>query len=160
MPFIFLTPAIGWAWPALVPLIGSVASALGYKVFSDPKGIVRGVMSERLDNVRLERVTLAAAQVEVISESLGKEERITLTREQVVLVIRKDATGKFIIEVMGPKSMSSIELKSIGEEFARELVQKFAYHKINEQMERAGVTVLEEKVEADGKIVMQARKWD
>ena len=160
MPFIVLTPAIGWAWPALAPILGAVASTLGFQKFSDPKGILRGVITQQLESVRLERVALDSVLAEVIAEEIGKEERLILKREEIILVFRKDALGKFFVDVLGPAEKTALELKRIGEEFAQEVVQKFAFHKINEQLERAGVTVVEERVEADGKIVMKARRWE
>jgi hypothetical protein len=160
MPIFLIAPAIGWAWPALVPIVGAVASALGYQAFSDPKGILRGAVSQELDNIRIERVALDSVLAAVIAEEIGTEERIILKRDEVILVFRKDAQGKFYVDVLGPSEMNALELRALGEEFARELVQKFAYHKITEQLERANITVIEEKVEQNGNIVLRNRKWE
>ncbi|MCH8328319.1 MAG: VCBS repeat-containing protein [Candidatus Marinimicrobia bacterium] len=46
-----------------------------------------------------------------------------------------------------------------GEEFARELVKKFAYHKMIEQMNRRGATIVDEQLKDDGSIVLTARQW-
>ena len=160
MAFFLITPAIGWAWPALVPIVGAVAAALGYKHFAEPKGLLRGATSEALDKVRLERVPLDAVLAQVIAEEVGAEERIVLKRDEISLVFRKDALGKFFVDVLGPAAMTREALQQLGEEFARELVKKFAYHRITEQLERANVNVIEEKVEADGRITLRARKWE
>lgn len=159
MPFIVLTPAIGWAWPALLPILGAVASALGYKHFSEPKGILRGVLSQEMDGLRIERVALETVLAEVIAEEIGTEERLVLKRGEITLIFRKDALGKFYVDVMGPVAISALELKLLGEEFARELVKKFAYHKITEQLERVGTAVIEEKVEPDERVVLRMRRW-
>jgi len=156
---IFIIPAIGWAWPALLPLAGAAASALGYKTFSDPKGIVCGRLTRKLERMRRESVALDSVLTEVIAEHLGNEERLMFTREDLILVFRKDARGKFFVDVAGPREKTALDLKIRAEEFARELIKKFAYHKIAEQLTRAGATIYEEQVEDNGRITMRARQW-
>lgn len=159
MPFIVLTPAIGWAWPALLPILSSVAASLGFQKFSHPTGMLRGGVSNEMDQLRIERVALDSVLADVIAEEIGTEKRLTLKRDDIVLVFRKDALGKFHVDVMGPNSRTAMELKALGEQFAVELVQKFAYNKIITQLERTGVTVIDEKVEPDGRIILRTRKW-
>ena len=143
----------------MVPLVGAAAAALGYKEFSDPKGILRGRLSNKLDHWRRERVALDTVLAEVIAEDLGNEERLMFQREDLVLVFRKDARGKFYVEIAGPDTHTALELKIRGEEFAVELVKKFAYNKVAEQLARAGAEVVEEKVEENGAITLNLRRW-
>jgi hypothetical protein len=156
---IFIFPTLGWAWPALLPLIGGAAAALGYKQFSDPKGIFRGGVSNQLDKIRREIVPLDSVLSEVIAEEIGEEERLMFERDEFTLVFRKDARGKFFVEVSGPRNRTALDLKIRAEEFAGELVKKFAYHKIAEQLTRTGATVVEERVEENGRVTMTVRKW-
>ena len=82
MAFFLITPAIGWAWPALVPIVGAVAAALGYKHFAEPKGRLRGATSEALDKVRLERVPLVAAVTDRLREPIEHDVTNLLHRRE------------------------------------------------------------------------------
>ena len=157
---IVILPMLGWAWPALLPIIGATASALGYKTFSDPKGILRGRLTRRMEKMRREKVALDSVLADVIAEELGNEERLMFERDEFILVFRKDARGKFFVEVSAPSDRTALDLKIRAEEFARELVKKFAYHKIAEQLTRAGANVYEEDVQPNGRITLRARKWN
>lgn len=143
----------------MLPLIGGAAAALGYKEFSNPKGALRGRLSNKLDKIRREIVPLDSVLAEVISEEIGDEERLMFERDDYTLVFRKDARGKFFVEVSGPTERTALDLKIRAEEFACELVKKFAYNKIAEQLTRTGATVVDEKIESNGRITLTARKW-
>lgn len=159
MPCFMIIPAIGWAWPALLPIVAGVASALGYQTFSDPKGILRGRVTGMMEKLRIETVALDAVQAEIIAEEFGNEERLTFRKDDMVLVFRKDARGKFFIDVVGPKEKTALDLKIRGEEFAQGLVKKFAYHKIVEQLSKINAEVISEKVEANGAVELEMRRW-
>lgn len=77
----------------------------------------------------------------------------------MILVFRKDARGKFFVEVLGPRKATAYNLKIRAEEFARELVKKFAYHRLAEQLARTGAVVVSEEVAESGRITLTARKW-
>lgn len=155
-----LTPLVGWTWPALLPVLGATAAALGYKVLTDPEQkILRGKLTRKLEEIRRVKLPLDSVLTDVISEDLGVEQRLNFRHEDIVLVFRKDARGKFFVEVSGPAKYTGTQLQIRAEDFAREIVRKFAYHKMVEQIERRGATVVEESVEADGRIVVRARQW-
>lgn len=155
-----ILPTIGWAWPALLPIAGATAAALGYRTLSRPtKGVARSQLTRQLENMRREVVALDSVLAEVIAEELGNEERLNFERDDLILVFRKDAGGKFFVEVNGPANRPALDLKIRAEEFARELVKKFAYHKLAEQLTRAGATIVEEEVEENGRITLRARRW-
>ena len=100
-------PTLGWSWPALVPIAGAAAAGLGYKFFSEPKGILRGRLTRRLENMQRELLPLDKMLTEVIADELGNEERLNFERDDLILVFRKDARGKFFVEVAGPKPIPS-----------------------------------------------------
>lgn len=155
-----LTPLVGWTWPALLPLLGATAAALGYKALTDPEQqLLRGKKTRQLEEIKRVTLPLDSVLTDVISEDLGAEQRMSFKHDDVVLVFRKDARGKFFVEVSGPASYTGTQLQIRAEDFAREIVRKFAYHKMVEQLERRGATVVEETVEADGRIVVKARQW-
>lgn len=158
----FLTPMMGWTWPALLPIATAAGAALGYKCLGahgNNKGLFRSRLTRKLENMRRVEIALDSVLAEVISEDLGHEERLMFERDDIKLVFRKDAVGKFYVEVSGPSSASTQSLKTRGEEFSRELIKKFAYHKIVEQIERRGATIIDEELTDDGRNVIRCRQW-
>lgn len=158
-----LTPTVGWAWPALAPIVGSAAAALGYEIL-DPDGRIKvlpqkSLMQRKADQLRWVTLSLDEVVADVVSEELGNEERLSFQRDDFRLVFRKDAAGKFFIDVVGPKEKTVLDLRIRGEEFAREVVKKFAYHKMIEQIERRGATVIDEQVQTNGEVHLKARQW-
>lgn len=156
---IVVIPAIGWAWPALAPLVGAAAAALGYKTFSDPKGIFRGKTTVMMEKLRIESVPLDQVMSDIIAEDLGNEERLLFEKDDMVLVFKKDARGKFYVEVMGPSTKTALDLKIRAEEFAREIVRKFAYNKVAQQLSRINAEVVSESVDENGRVTLQMRRW-
>ena len=157
----FLAPVIGWSWPALAPILTAAAAAMGYKKLTEggSNGWLRGKLTKKLENLRRETVALDSVLTEVIAEDLGTEERMAFQRDDILLIFRKDTRGKFFIDVSGPRKLTGNNLRIRGEEFARELVKKFAYHKMVEQIERRGATIVEEELRDNGDIVLQTRQW-
>ncbi len=156
---IVILPTLGWTWVAVAPLVGAAASALGYQTFSDPKGLLRGRTVRQLEKLRLESVPLDRVLADLISEEIEREERLLFKRDDMMLVFRKDARGKFFVDVTGPRKKTALDLKLRAEEFARELVRKFAYHKIAQQLVRTGSEVVAERIEDNGRITLQVRRW-
>lgn len=155
-----LTPMVGWSWPALVPVLGATAAAFGYKALTEPeKPVLRGRLTKKLDELKRVKLPLDSVLTDVISDDLGAEERMAFRDGEILLVFRKDAKGKFFVEVSGPHKYTGTQLQIRAEDFAREIVRKFAYHKMVEQIERRGATVVEESVETDGRIVVKSRQW-
>lgn len=157
-----LTPTLGWAWPAVAPIATLVAAGMGFRVMTESakNPLVQSKLTRQMN--RIHRVTIPLDDVitDVISEEVGIEERLTFERDEFLLVFRKDGRGKFHVEVSGPKSQTVMNLRIRGEEFARELVKKFAYHKMVQQIERRGASIVEEVAnEADESVTLKARQW-
>lgn len=158
---IVVLPTIGWSWPAVLPILTAAAAGLGYKKLTETgsKGWLRGRLNKKLENIRRVTISLDEVLTEVISEDIGNEERISFQRDDILLVFRKDARGKFYIDVSGPKTQTALNMKIRGEEFARELIQKFAYHKMIEQMQQRNAVVVEETETENGDLVIKTRQW-
>lgn len=160
MAFIFVVmPTIGWAWPALAPIVGAVAAGLGFEQLSDPHGIFRGKLTRRMEKIRRETVAMDEVLTEVIADEVQREERLMFKRDDIILIFRKDARGKFFVEVSGPAKASAHDLKIRAEEFARELVRKFAYNRIAEQLLRKNAEIYNEQQNKDGRITLSVRQW-
>lgn len=155
-----LTPIVGWSWPALVPILGATAAAMGYKALTDPeRPVLKGRLTKQMEEMKRVKMPLDSILTDVIAEDLGAEERMTFQDGEIILVFRKDARGRFFVEVSGPHRYTGTQLQIRAEDFAREIVRKFAYHKMVEQIERRGATVVEESVEEDGRVVVKSRQW-
>jgi hypothetical protein len=75
------------------------------------------------------------------------------------LTFGHDVRGKFFIRVNGPRERKPDDLRLVGEEFARSLIQQFAYHRIAAELDRRGVQLVEETVDEEGNMVLLARRW-
>ncbi|MCD6385542.1 hypothetical protein J7M23_07155 [Candidatus Sumerlaeota bacterium] len=162
MPIIVITPIIGWSWPALFPLITAAAGYVGFVKLTGDKqsGWLRGKLTREMETLRTVQIPLDEFLTDVVSEEIGREERLDFRREDMVLTFRKDIRGKFFIEVTGPRSRTARELRELGEQFARQLIQLFAHHRIASELDRRGVQVVEESTTETGDIVLRIRRWN
>ncbi|MCX7766715.1 MAG: hypothetical protein N2246_08455, partial [Candidatus Sumerlaeia bacterium] len=154
MPLIIITPIIGWSWPALVPIITAAAGYLGFvKLTGDKESDwLRGKLTKEMETLRTVQLPLDEVITDVVSEEIGREERLNFRKDDIILSFRKDVRGKFIIEVIGPKTKTAKELQELGENFARQLIQLFAHHRIARELDRRGVQVIEETTNENGDI--------
>jgi len=130
MPIVIIMPILGWSWVMLSPLVMAAAGALGFQTLTD-----------------------------IVAEELGREERLDFKKGTIILTFRKDARGKFHIEVTGPKSLTMVELLAMGDEFARMIIQQFAHHRIARELDLRGVHIVGEEVDENGDIILHTRKW-
>jgi hypothetical protein len=156
-----LTPTVGWSMPLLWPILLSTAGALGFKLFTSTAddAPLRGRLTSTLKKMRTVRLDLDELVTGVVAEEVGRDEVLRFVRDDVTLVFKRDARGKFSIEVMAPAKYKPAELRAIGLQFALGLVQQFAYHRITTEMERRGANIVAEHVEEDGTIVLDMRRW-
>ena len=157
----FLTPILGWSWPALTPILVATAGSLGYGLITTgvkgKQGVTR--LDKRLLNLRTVEMHLDDLLKDVVAEQLGYEEVLYFQKEDFTLAFGHDARGRFFLRVTGPKQRSAAELRLAGEEFARTIIQQFAYHRIAAELDRRGIQVVEETVDEEGNMVLQARRW-
>lgn len=159
---IVLTPLIGWSWPALSPILMSTAAALGYGAATSAPNksqFLTGKLTRQLNAIKRVSISLDSMLTDVIAEDLGSEERVEFRKGDFLLVFRKDARGKFHVDVSGPSDQTARALREKGEEFASEVIRRFAYHKVVEQIERRGATIVEEEKLPDGSIRLHNRQW-
>lgn len=162
IPMMYIvTPIMGWSWPALTPIVVATAGAMGYGLLTKNVASrrVRSKLEQKLLNRRTVEIPLESHLKDVVAEQLGHEEELLFEREDLVLSFGHDIRGKFRIRVMGPKERASADLQVVGDQFARELIQQFAYHRIAQELDRRGVQVVEETVDEEGNMVLQARRW-
>jgi len=161
MPVVIIMPILGWSWVMLSPIVMAAAGALGFQTLTGDK--LKDWLQKEIekDRKRLRKVNVALEEVmaDIVAEELGREERLDFKKVNMILTFRKDARGKFHVEVTGPRSMTAVELLTIGDEFARTIIQQFAHHRVARELDLRGVHIVGEEVNENGDIILHTRKW-
>lgn len=159
---IVLTPTVGWAMPLLWPVLLGTAGALGYRLYTSQAddAPLRGRLTKEMNALQVVTLPLDQVLKDVVAEEVGRDEVLRFTRDDVVLLFRRDPRGKFSVEVMGPVSRTRLDLEQLGLEFASTLVQQFAYNRVAREMELRGSNIVGEEVNENGDIVLKLRRWE
>jgi hypothetical protein len=158
---ICLTPAIGWSWPALTPIVTAAAALLGFKRLTGrgKKDWLRGKITADIENLRTIIIPISEIVADAVAEEIGREERLDFEKGDILLTFRKDVRGKLFVEVTGRRTSTRMDLLQRGQEFAATLVQQFSHNKIAKELDRRGVQIVEEEVRENGDIVLRTRRW-
>ncbi|MEI6074171.1 MAG: DUF1257 domain-containing protein [Verrucomicrobiota bacterium] len=150
-----LTPVVIMAWPAFSAAVVAAASSLGYQVAAE-------VNSQRPgETVRKDSgaVQLEIERSEVVTNQLGRDQRIAVSREGVTVTFSRDARGKASLCVSGG-GRNNAELRALGEELSQAVVQQYVYQKLMDEMRARGFNVVEEEVTEDRSIRLKVRHWE
>ena len=161
MPLIVIAPVLGWSFVFLSPLIMAAAGALGYSTLTGKKlnDWLQKELVNEMRNLRKVSIPLEDYIKDIVADEMGREERLDFKKDDIVLTFRKDALGKFYVEVVGPRKTPSFELTAIGDEFARTIIQQFAHHRMARELDQRGVYIVGEEVNENGDIILHTRKW-
>ena len=149
-----LTPVVIAAWPAFSAAVTAAAVSLGYNIVEE--GIKERQTGKTSD---AGKVTLEIDQSEIVTNQLGRDQRIKVTRGDVTVVFSRDARGKASICVTGP-GHTNAELQVIGEELSRRVVQKYVHQRLMDEIRLRGFNVVEEEVDQNNAIRLKVRHWD
>jgi hypothetical protein len=147
-----LTPLVIAAWPAFSAAVTAAATSLGYQVLA--AGNEETVVVETSNSVQLE-----IARSEVVTNQLGRAQRITVARGGVTVTFSRDARGKASLCVTGD-GMDRGQLKALGEELSQAVVQQYVYQKLMDEMRSRGFIVVEEEASEDRSIRLKVRHWE
>jgi hypothetical protein len=149
-----LTPVVIASWPAFSAAVAAAATSLGYAIVGEKLG------QDQTDAVaETGRVTLEIDQSEIVTNQLGRDQRIKVTRAGVTVEFARDARGKASICVTGP-GYTDAELRVIGEELSRRVVQKYVHGRLLDEIRARGFNVVEEEVDENNAIRLKVRHWD
>ena len=149
-----LTPVVIAAWPAFSAAVVAAAASLGYTIVEE------GVKQSQTGKVaETGKVTLEIEQSEIVTNQLGRDQRIKVMRGDVTVVFSRDARGKASICVTGP-SHTDVELRAIGEELSQRVVQKYVHRRLMDEIRTRGFNVVEEEVDENNAIRLKVRHWD
>ena len=151
-----LTPVVIAAWPAFSAAVVAAATSLGYTIVQE--GIQQSQTSQ-VSETGERRVNLEIEQSEIVTNQLGRDQRIQVKRGGVTVTFSRDARGKASICVTGP-GHSDEELRAIGEELSRRVVQKYVHQRLIEEIRTRQFVVVEEEVDENNTIRLKVRHWD
>jgi hypothetical protein len=150
-----LAPVVVAAWPAFSAAVVAAAASLGYQVASEAVG----ASAMEAEEEKSSSVQLEIERSEVVTNSLGRDQRISVTREGVTVTFSRDARGKATLCVTG-EGFSKEHLQSLGEELSQSVVQQYVYQKLMDEMRSRGFVVVEEEQNEDRSIHMKIRHWE
>src|SRR5580765_2976387 len=113
-----LAPVVIAAWPAFSTAVLAAAASLGYQVAADT--VRQGEAATGIKHSG--SVKLEMPRTEVVTSELGRDQRISVTREGVTVTFSRDARGKAALCVTG-KGQNDEELRALGEQLSQAVVQ-------------------------------------
>ena len=150
-----LAPVVIAAWPAFSSAVIAAASTLGYQVVAE--AVEATAPSEERETAS--SVQLEIERSEVVTNSLGRDQRITVSREGITIMFSRDMRGKASLCVTG-EGFAKEELKALGEQLSQAVVQQYVYQKLMDEMRSRGFVVVEEEQNEDRSIHMKIRHWE
>ncbi len=149
-----LAPVVIAAWPAFSAAVLAAATSLGYQVVSHT-GRDERIPVKKTDN----SVQLEIPQSEIVTNQLGRDQRITISREGVTVTFSRDVRGRASICVTGT-GQTDEALRALGEELSRAVVQQYVYQKLVDEVRARGFVVVEQETTEDKAIRLKVRHWE
>jgi hypothetical protein len=150
-----LTPVVIAAWPAFSAAVVAAATSLGYTLVEEGVQQNRAHVAEAGER----RVNLEIEQSEIVTNQLGRDQRIRVVRGEVTVIFSRDARGKAAVCVSGA-GHSDEELHAIGEELSQRVVQRYVHQRLMEEIRARQFVVVEEEVDENNAIRLKVRHWD
>ena len=150
-----LAPVVIAGWPAFSAAVMAAATSLGYQVASEMSKPI-GIAAEK---EQTGSVSLEIARSEVVTSQLGRDQRMSVTREGVTVTFSRDARGKAALCVTG-SGQDDATLRALGEELSRAVVQQYVYQKLMDEMRSRGFVVVEQETNEDRSIRLKVRHWE
>jgi len=148
--FVVVTPIITAAWPVFSSAIVGAAAALGFSL--------KNTSAAETSAKESESVELDIKNSNIVTDSLEKEEKAVFAREGVTVAFKKDLRGRCAISVSGV-GKSRQELREIGSELSRKVVQLYVHGRVVEELKKKGFELAEEEVTEDRTIRLTVRRW-
>ena len=153
-----LTPVVIAAWPAFSAVVAAAATSLGYSVVAE--GIERVNEEVRGKTASTEqRIQLEIANSQLVTNQLGRDQRISVARNGVTVTFSCDARGHAEVCVTGT-GQTEEALRAFGEELSQRVVQRYVYQRVMDELRAHQFTVVEDEVEADHSIRLKVRRWE
>ena len=151
-----LTPVVIAAWPQFSAAVVAAAVSLGYSV-TEAAADRRAARSEKTASDT--RVDLEIEHSELVTDTLARDQRISVTRDGVTATFSRDARGRASLCVQGA-GLSEATLRQRGEELSRRVVQKYVYRRLMDAIHARQYVVVEEHAGTDQSIRIKVRHWE
>src|SRR5690242_9310349 len=109
-----LVPVVIAAWPAFSAAVVAAAASLGYHVSKEAAHLAREPKATK----QTAAVNIEIARSEVVTNQLGRDQRLSVTREGVTVAFSRDARGKATLCVTGT-GQTADQLRALGEELSQ-----------------------------------------
>ncbi len=136
------------AWPAIAGAAATAASALGFALASN---------KEKVEAADAIEVDISLETSESVTANLAVGEDLVFTREGVQIKFFRDVEGRAGVRVHGHKKED--ELRQIGEDFAKRIIQQYAYHQLVTELKNRNLNITDELVEEDGTVRLHVRAF-
>jgi len=152
---LILVPVVIAAWPAFSAAVVAAATSLGYQIAAEGAKHLR----QSAPAASQAAVNLEIPRSEVVTNQLGRDQHLSVSREGITVRFSRDARGKASLCVTGP-GQAEERLPAVGEELSRAVVQQYVYQKITDEMRARGFVVVEEETTAERAIHLKVRHWE
>ena len=137
----------------LAPVVVAAATSMGYEVAASK------VIKEPEAPRQKGEVLLEIEQSEIVTDQLGREQQIVVTRDGVSITFSRDVRGRASLCVSGD-GYTDDQLRGFGEELSQRVVQQYVYQKLVDEMRARNFLVVEEEVDATHAIRLKVRHWE
>jgi hypothetical protein len=151
-----LAPVVISAWPAFSSAVVAAASSMGYVVAEES---VKGIFGATETMSRKSAVDLEIANSEIVTGQLGRDQRMSVSRDGITITFSRDARGKAGLCVLG-NGQTEEELRAAGEELSQRVVQQYVYQRLMQEVQARGYIVAEESTDARQSIHLRIRHWE
>jgi hypothetical protein len=148
-----IAPVVIAGWPVFSAAVMAAASSLGYELVSEAARNVHETAKQS------NTVELDVERSEVVTGQLGRDQRISVTREGVTVTFSRNARGKATLCVSG-QGRNKEALRAFGEELSRAVVQQYVYQKLLEEIRARGFVIAEQETTEDRSIRLTVRQWE
>jgi hypothetical protein len=140
--------------PLFSAAVVAAATSLGYQV----------VYSELEESTRVKAsssnsVQLQVDQSEIVTNQLGRSQRITVAREGVSVTFSRDARAKPLCASLVRRETTKCCVR-YGEELSKSVVQHYVYQRLVDENASKGFVVVEEERDEDRAIRLKVRHWE
>jgi hypothetical protein len=136
--------------------VAAAATSLGYTLVEEG---LKQRQTNQVNEVGERKVTLEIEQSEIVTNQLGRDQQIKVTRGDVTVTFSRDTRGRAAICVTGP-GHSDEELRMLGEELSRRVVQKYVHQRLLDEIRTRQFVIVEEEVDENQAIRLKVRHWD
>ena len=142
------------AWPVLSGAAAAVMASVGFTAVQQAVDA-----ANRIDEQASDRVELDLANSEEVAASLGRAEELVFEKDGLTVRCARDVRGKLKICVEG-SGYDKTDLKRFGEEIAGRVVQQYACTRILNEMQKNGLSLVEQTVDEENNIRIKLRGWE